>query len=638
MQQKRRLILSTSITVMIGIVLAVSVFAQNNSSVIQVTYPRAGQRIAAVDSTFIIGSAPVGWRVTVNGHDAVTHAEGGWLAFVPLTGGKFVFDIEAFSNINGETQSASLQLPVYVPALPQTDSVAELLIYKNYRLPRISTSYLSGADVRLQFRGVPGCRAWAEISGIADSIPMIESEGTPAPFYGASVFEDSSDTDIPRILGIYQGQFKVPESAQEDSVHILYHLAPPNPASMLAYLREQPIRATNFGAVNALRFADISATDTNGMTVAFNHSAFPVTIEFTDTVQIMRVGPRRGYLGLFQPAGVRVSAIGYEGDWFVVKLSESRIGYVHRQSARRLSKGVLPPESKLRSFRSFYDDAKRRLKVSASLSARHPFSISEPEPNILVVELFGVTMDTDWFRYDFADPNIINASWTQPEPELFRLELRFAKPLWGYSATYRGTVFELTINYPPKNLRNLKGKTIVLDPGHSPDPGSIGPTQFREADANLKIALFLREELKRKGADIVMTRADTSGLPLYSRPALADSLDADLFVSIHNNALPDGVNPLESYGVSTYYYHTHSIGLARAIHSEMLKLPNQRDHGLYHGNLAVIRPTSRPSVLVECGFMIVPEQEAWLKTDDYTKRVAKAIARGVEKFFKEFDG
>ncbi|MFQ5607962.1 MAG: N-acetylmuramoyl-L-alanine amidase, partial [Candidatus Zixiibacteriota bacterium] len=273
----------------------------------------------------------------------------------------------------------------------------------------------------------------------------------------------------------------------------------------------------------------------------------------------------------------------------------------------------------------------------AQLSAKHPYSITEPDAYTLIVELFGVEMDTDWFRYDFKDRNLRHASWTQPEPDLYRLELNFTRPLWGYRAEYRGSAFELTLIYPPQNVTSLKGKRIVVDPGHAPDPGSVGPTGLVESEANLKIALVLRDELKKRGAIVIMTRAGRKGVPLYDRPRIADSLRADLFLSIHNNALPDGVNPFVNYGVSTYYYHTHSLSLSRWIHQEMLKLPNQRDHGLYHGNLAVCRPTTYPAVLVECGFMILPEQEKWLKTSRYRKQVAQAITKGVAGFLKNYD-
>jgi N-acetylmuramoyl-L-alanine amidase len=134
-----------------------------------------------------------------------------------------------------------------------------------------------------------------------------------------------------------------------------------------------------------------------------------------------------------------------------------------------------------------------------------------------------------------------------------------------------------------------------------------------------------------------MTRDDMRHVGLAERPVIAKLAGGDLFVSIHNNALPDGVNPFVNHGVSTYYYHPHSIGLARAIQAEMLKATGMPDFGLYHGNLAVNRPTQYPAVLVECAFIILPEQEALLKTDRFRRKVAQAITQGIEDFLKEYD-
>ena len=134
-----------------------------------------------------------------------------------------------------------------------------------------------------------------------------------------------------------------------------------------------------------------------------------------------------------------------------------------------------------------------------------------------------------------------------------------------------------------------------------------------------------------------MTREDTSHVPLYDRPSIAKAVDADLFVSVHNNALPDGVNPFTNNGTSSYYYHPHSMPLARAIHRRMIAATGLPDHGLYYGNLAVQRPTQYPAVLIECAFMIIPEQEALLKTKRYRIAVARAIADGIEEFLEGYD-
>lgn len=608
---------------------------------IRVVYPKEDQFIGAVDSSFIFGSVKKGWSVAVNGHGVDVHDDGGWIAFLPLEPGAFTFQIVAqHTAAKGGASYDTLNWPVRVPELPGLDSFDSLTIYPNFRLPGRKQSLGLGEILKLQFRAQPGCVAWAEIPGYNDSVPMIESDGLPAPFYSRSVFENNEDSAEVRIYGIYQGMYTIDIPFQSDSQVIVYHVAAPTRQQALDYLRRTPIERVNFNMLRALDRQEgdsvkFGAVDTLRVALSINSPEFPRALEFTDTTQIMRVGPRRGYLGLFQPTGIRALAVGFEGDWFKIKLSESRYGYVNDSDATLLGPGILPPQSRLTSWKAVHEG--RETIIRARLSAKHPYSISAPNPRTLVVELFGVEMDTDWFRYDFADRYLRHASWTQPEPDLYRLELRFTRPLWGYRAGYNHTDFELTLIYPPENLGSLSGKRIVVDPGHAPDPGSVGPTGLTESEANLKLALVLRDELKRRGAQVIMTRIDSQGLPLYSRPKVADSMRADLFISIHNNALPDGVNPFENYGVSTYYYHTHSLALSRWIHQEMLKLPKQRDHGWYHGNLAVCRPTGYPSVLVECGFMILPEQEKWLKTKRYRKQVARAITNGIAGFLKNYD-
>ncbi len=632
---------SAAVVCLFCVALTAHAGARDDSN-IQVVYPKLNQRIGAIDSTFIFGSVNPGWEISVNGYATPVHKDGGWIAFLPLQAGEFVFDIVA---VKGK-DTASIEWPVEVPGTLIVNEMDSLVVFEDYRLPATSRSAVTGDMLRIQFRGTPGCRAWGEIVGVVDSIPMSEAKTIPQPYHAGDVFDGESeeiDSSL-TVPGVYQGMYNFISATVIDSTKLVYHMTAPDLTPRLSDETDGHPHKRLLGVdIDALRevdwrlakYTDSVVSDTATIALTFNPNEFPRTIEFTDTTQRLRVAPARGYLGIFQPAGVRALAVGFEGDWFRLQLSETRVGYVEMSRAEALPVGILPPRSRLSSFRC--ESGERELVISAQLGAKHPFSISEPDERTMIVELFGVTMDTDWFRFDYQDKLLTAATWTQPEPDLFRLELRFSTPIWGYSAEYRGNTFELTIMHPPANVHSLRGKVIVIDPGHKPDPGSIGPTGLTEAEANLAIALVLRDELVRNGAQVIMTREGEEGLELYDRPKVADSVGADLFVSIHNNALPDGTNPFVNYGVSSYFYHTHSQSLAKAIHKKMIALPNQKDHGFYHGNLAVLRPTERPSALIECGFMILPEQESWLKTKSYRQRVAHAIAQGIEEFLKDYN-
>jgi len=124
-----------------------------------------------------------------------------------------------------------------------------------------------------------------------------------------------------------------------------------------------------------------------------------------------------------------------------------------------------------------------------------------------------VTSNTDWIRYDCADSLVDLATWSQPEEGLFEIKIALTTDLWGYDTYYTGNNFYLKLIRPPKMVGSVKGKTIVIDPGHASDPGSIGPTGLTEAEANLNIALALRDELIKRGAKVVMTRMNMQHVP-----------------------------------------------------------------------------------------------------------------------------
>jgi N-acetylmuramoyl-L-alanine amidase len=130
-----------------------------------------------------------------------------------------------------------------------------------------------------------------------------------------------------------------------------------------------------------------------------------------------------------------------------------------------------------------------------------------------------------------------------------------------------------------------------------------------------------------------MTRTTRDPVALADRPVIARRANAHAFVSIHLNALPDGVNPFNAHGTGTYFFHAHSLDLARSVQAGMVEHMGLRDLGSFYDNLAVVRQTWMPSVLCEGAFIMIPEQEALLRTAEFQTAYALGIAGGLERYF-----
>jgi N-acetylmuramoyl-L-alanine amidase len=173
-----------------------------------------------------------------------------------------------------------------------------------------------------------------------------------------------------------------------------------------------------------------------------------------------------------------------------------------------------------------------------------------------------------------------------------------------------------------------------VDPGH-PGAGSYGPTGLYEGDANLAIAARLIEMLEAAGAKPIVIRSDRGAVGLYERTRLARDAGAELFVSIHNNALPDGVRPFDRAGTSTFYYHAHSAALAGRVQEGMVRRMGLEDRGVLWGDLAVVREPWFPAVLAEGAFMMIPSHEAALRTPAFQERYARGVLEGIEAFLRD---
>ena len=200
--------------------------------------------------------------------------------------------------------------------------------------------------------------------------------------------------------------------------------------------------------------------------------------------------------------------------------------------------------------------------------------------------------------------------------------------------------------YSQKSTGNnvLQDKLIVIDPGHGVDPGAIGKVLgVTDAAVGLDVGLKLRDLLESQGATVIMTRETDVRVALNDRPALANQVEADLFISIHGNSI-DG-RP-DKNGIETYYYapntnaqlYAQSVvrsSLAQHI-SDGLGLTTGRPSEVRKANYAVLRENNHPSVLVETGYLSNAEEEALLATDEYRQKLAEGIFIGVLNYLGQY--
>jgi N-acetylmuramoyl-L-alanine amidase len=109
-------------------------------------------------------------------------------------------------------------------------------------------------------------------------------------------------------------------------------------------------------------------------------------------------------------------------------------------------------------------------------------------------------------------------------------------------------------------------------------------------------------------------------------------------VSIHQNALPDGVNPFPNHGASVFYNHVGSLPLARAIQRRLVERLGVRDLGVARADLAVTRATWMPAVLTEGLHIIMPEHEAALRTEKGRELYARGVMEGIRDYLKAVRG
>ena len=183
---------------------------------------------------------------------------------------------------------------------------------------------------------------------------------------------------------------------------------------------------------------------------------------------------------------------------------------------------------------------------------------------------------------------------------------------------------------------------IYVDPGHGGgDPGAVhwgaedskrGDPSIKESHLALRIAKKTAEGLRADAHEVRLSREAEINLSLKARTTEANEWGAKLFISIHCNSFTDD----SAHGIETLHWPGSAEGRRLAHHIQaalMSKCHGRRSRGLKErDDLAVLRDTRMPAILVECEFLSNPKGRAFLLHRTNHSLIAAAIAKGVGKF------
>ena len=597
---------------------------------IRVVYPPPDAIVRATDSSFLLGSVGTGdARLTINGTPVRVWPNGAWLAWVPLPADSLMrFRIAARTATDSVALDYAVRRGGWEPV-----SRPELWLDSLSLAPRGRAWWPADEYLTLTARASEGAMVRLRLpdSTIVPLLPESRLEAIPE---AVRAFDrDTASLRSPvrrdRYVGVLRGRSVGPYPGPVLPSPWLPPVAVGLLPDSAAWAVVEAIRGTD--TVRARWPLQLGRLDTLPIIAELNDDS--TGADTTDGIVVGRAVPGGTYHWFF-PNGTRSRVTGRLNDDLRLRLAPESEAWISALEGRPIP-GLTAVPAVVGSVRLTPMSDRVRLRIP--VSHRVPFQVTESDRR-LSLRLYGALGDVNWIQYGTADdPLIRGIAWAQDRLHEVTLTVDLSRTVWGYQALWERGDLVLDVRRPPTidSGGSLSGRLIAVDPGHPPG-GSTGPTGLREAEANLAIGLEVKRLLEREGARVFMTRTEDVPLELWPRVDRAQRAGADLLVSIHNNALPDGVNPLTNSGASVYYNHPRSVPLARAVQAALVRRLGVRDLGIGRGDLALVRTTWMPSVLTEGLYLIVPEQEAALRSPRGQRLYAEAVVEGIRRFLREW--
>lgn len=520
------------------------------------------------------------------------------------------FQIETVSNSRIDT----FLLPVKINKPLRTLPEDKLRIDENFSIEPSEDLVLNPGEIlEIKFKATPNCKAYFMIEGENEKYPFVENYITNQFYLGEAVFGGGFRLSKDTIKGIYESHLITPAKNWLNK-------------KIKVFIEHEKLGKKEF-YINS----KISINQQQQFKV--------VRILKEQNLVIGRTGPSLGYR-MFLPEGLKAICDGKRKDFFRLRLSENQSIFVPKNSVEFLPEGTNPPKSTIELIRT-KDDGKF-VRIEIGLHEKLPFEIIQNRnPLFLKLKIYNAISNIDWIYYDRKQELVTNITWNQINTDELEININLnQKQLWGYYVDFEDNILVIKVKKSPEIEKRflffgnpLKDKIIFLDPGHNPDDGAVGPTGLKEKDVDLTLAKVTKEILEKEGAKVYLTREDNP-LPLRERKQKVLSFNPDFSISIHNNAVPDGVNPIEHNGFSVYYYNQNASDFAFILHKKLKEKLNIRDFGLYWDNLYMCRIPETIAILVEPNFIIHPEQEKLLKQKEYQLKIAESIKDALLEFLE----
>ncbi|THF71868.1 N-acetylmuramoyl-L-alanine amidase [Deinococcus sp. Arct2-2] len=630
-----------------------------------VAYPPEGHRVA-FDHVILEGSVTPGASLKVSGQTVTVGADGLFMLWWPLRVG--TNDLRLVTAAGGQTGSRTLRVIRTVPrALPATPTALD----RDSVTPRMNLEFWDAAadapaerSIRVSFRGSPGGRATFRLAGGA-VLPMQEG---PAGQYSATY-------TLPAAARVQNAAFTVSLTGRDGRTTAA--AAPGRLTSTAAGPRtatQRPDTVRGLGLNDATNV--LNTLTGEPMLYPRNGMTFAVVGRQGDDLRV-RLAP--GISALVTAAQVALTPgaprVGVAGSVVLDGLPtvvptlpevlpvpippapitppESPVPEPAPNPSNPATPAPTLPELPPQPTRPKQanvqpitpppaptaptDDLRVRVPLGG---LRVPFTLNQADDGRrLTLTLYGLSAPPAVPALA-ADPLLSRLTSASAGIGVSRLTLELtAAQAWGFSANYDGPDLLLTVRRPPvlNASQPLAGRVITLDPGHGGTQlGGAGSLRVPEKGLTLPIALRAAELLRAQGATVNLTRSADVTLGLYERGEAAEAARADLLVSIHANALPDGRDPRGIRGPEIYFTHPQAQGVAAQVLASLRRtLPDLGPGaGLKPGaDLALTRPSTQISLLVETAYLTDPGNLRILMDKSGQERLAQAIAGGIAAFY-----